>query len=169
MKKNWKIHEILNEKLNHLKMREEIKFTNELNENLLINEQHRLHEQTLNQSGLLPLLNLENYTSVPEEIENIQRVIQENYETQRRQDELLHSLNDRYERQVNKMVSTTTPRNKPFLQELLKGNILSIENKEFKGKLHLQKKMNEILMDEIKRLKQVTRQPPSVQILDQFN
>lgn len=51
LRKNYHIYDILDEKLNHLKMNEELKFENELKENYLKDQQHKLLEQTLNQSN----------------------------------------------------------------------------------------------------------------------
>ena len=160
---NEEIKEILNEKFEHLKSINEIKFLNDLNENDLQNKKKDFLEKTLSQSGNFVQKNdkkdFENYFNKEEEnfekeCFQLKTVIQDNYITQNNKNNKIEELHKLYEEKVNKIIGyVKIGNNNKYLEELLKNNILTIENVEASNNLRMQKKMNKILEREVLRLR----------------
>ena len=160
---NKEIKEILNEKFEHLKSINEIKFLNDLNQNDLQNKKKDFLEKTLSQSGNFVTKNdgisFQNYfvkeeENFEKECSQLKNVIEDNYITQNKKNNKIEELHKLYEEKVNKIIQyVEIKNNSKYLEELLKNNILSIENVEASNNLRMQKKMNKILEREVLRLR----------------
>lgn len=93
VKNNWKVKDILEEKLNHLKMKYELEFENQLNINYMDEKRARMYETTLNQSEILDLFSKDKEQEERSESEEqLEKAIEDNYQTQKLQENILDHL-----------------------------------------------------------------------------